>query len=156
MSDNPVDWQAGRMSLQSSLHAQTGGQHSQEPRSSVREKGKIAEASALRLPWWRSHLLGYPASILFVSAATFLSYLLKSFASAPYFLGQPFFFATVAVALLWGVGPALFTIVLEYLAVDTFLVSPFHVFRFEGWGDSGNIWPFYPCTIVHRLSRNPR
>ena len=142
MSDNPVDWQAGRMSLQSSLHAQTGGQHSQEPRSSVREKGKIAEASALRLPWWRSHLLGYPASILFVSAATFLSYLLKSFASAPYFLGQPFFFATVAVALLWGVGPALFTIVLEYLAVDTFLVSPFHVFRFEGWGDLVTFGPF--------------
>ncbi len=50
MSDNPVDWQAGRMSLQSSLHAQTGGQHSQEPRSSVREKGKIAEASVYGSP----------------------------------------------------------------------------------------------------------
>ncbi len=142
MSDSPVDWQSGRMSSQSSLHAQTGGQHSQEPRSSVREKGKIADTSVVRLPWWRSHLLGYPMSILLVSAATVLSYLLKSFSSAPYFLGQPFFFATVAIALLWGVGPVLFTIMFEYFAVDTFLVSPFHFFEFGGWGDLVTFGPF--------------
>jgi signal transduction histidine kinase len=163
MRDNPVDWQAGRMSPQYSLRVQTGDQHSRESRSGVREKNTIADASSvIQLPWWQSHLLGYPASILFVGAATFLSYLIKSFASSPYFIGQPFVFATVAVALLWGIGPVLFAIVLEYFAVDTFLIYPFHFFEIGGWGDLITFGPFIlaqlliACLAIQSESRRRR
>jgi signal transduction histidine kinase len=163
MSDNPVDWQARSMSPQYSLRVPTGDQqHSQESRSGVHEKNTITDAPVIQLPWWQSHLLGYPASILFVSVATVLSYLLKSFASSPYFLGQPFVFATVAVALLWGIGPALFTIALEYVTVDLFLIYPFHFFEIGGWGDLLTFGPFIlaqlliACLAIQSESRRRR
>src|SRR5579859_7196503 len=148
MSDNLTDWQRRHMSPQISLQVPARGRHPQEQLSRILRGRKTDRSSAVQLPWWRSHFIGYPASILLVGLAVLLSHMLKSFASAPYFLEQPFVFATVAIALLWGIGPVLFAIMLEYIAVDTFIVFPFHVFVIEGWGDVITFGPFVLAQLV--------
>ena len=148
MNANPTDWQRRHMSPQISQQAQAGDRHPQEQHSRIAQRRKTSHSSAAQLPWWRSHFIGYPVSILLVAMALLLSYLLKSFASAPYFLGQPFVFATVAIALLWGTGPALFAIVLEYFAVDSFIVSPFRVFDIGGWDDMVTFGPFVLAQLM--------
>lgn len=148
MSDNATNWQARHMSPQISQQARARGQHSQEYHCRIFTRRKGNYSSAVQLPWWRSHFIGYPASIFLVGVAVFLSHMLKSFASAPYFLGQPFVFATVAIALLWGIGPALFAIVLEYIAIDIFIVFPFRVFAIEGWGDIITFGPFILAQLM--------
>lgn len=148
MSSNPTDWQRRHVNPQISLPTQARDRYPQEQHHSIVVKSKTNDASATQLPWWRSHFIGYPASILLVSIAALLSYTLKSFASAPYFLEQPFVFATAIIALLWGVVPVLFAIILEYIAIDVFLVSPFHIFVIEGWGDVITFGPFVLAQLV--------
>jgi len=148
MNANPVDWQKKHMGQFSSLQVQTSDQHMQERHGGLFERRKRDHSSVTHLPWWRFHLIGYPASILLVGVAALVSYILKSFASAPYFLEQPFVFVTVAIAMLWGTGPVLFAIILEYIAVDIFLVSPFRVFVIEGWGDVITFGPFVLAQLM--------
>ncbi|HEY4032853.1 MAG TPA: HAMP domain-containing sensor histidine kinase [Ktedonobacteraceae bacterium] len=148
MNANPTNWQRSHRSPQISQQAQAKDRHSQEQHPRIAQKRKTSSTSAARLPLWRSHFIGYPVSILLVGMALFLSYLLKSFASASYFVGQPFVFATAAIALLWGVGPVLFAIVLEYFAVDIFLISPFRVFDIGGQGDVVTFGPFILAQLL--------
>ena len=148
MSANPTDWSRRHMSPQISQQAQARDQHSHERHPGILESRKTDHSFVTQLPWWRSQFIGYPASVLLVSLAVFLSYILKSFASAPYFLEQPFVFVTAAIALLWGVGPVLFAIVLEYIAIDVFIVFPFRVFVIEGWGDVITFGPFILAQLM--------
>jgi len=148
MSDNLTDWQRRHMSPQISLQVPARGRHSQEQLSRILRRRKIGRSSAVQLSWWHSHFIGYPASILLVGLAVVLSYMLKTFASVPYFLGQPFVFVTAVIALLWGTSTVLFAIVLEYIAIDIFIVSPFHVFIIEGWDDMITFGPFILVQLV--------
>src|SRR6266571_958076 len=148
MSDNLTDWKRRNMSPQISLQVPARGRHSQEQLSRILRRRKTDRSSAVQLSWWRSHFIGYPASILLVSLAVVLSYMLKTFASVPYFLGQPFVFVTAVIALLWGTSTVLFAIVLEYIAIDIFIVSPFHVFIIEGWDDMITFGPFILVQLV--------
>ena len=148
MNADPTDWQRRHMSPRISQQAQARDRHPQERHLGMLERRKTNHSSVTQLLWWRSQFIGYPVSVLLVSLAVFLSYILKSFASAPYFLGQPFIFVTVAIALLWGTGPVLLAIVLDYIAIDIFIVSPFRVFVIEGWGDVITFGPFILAQLM--------
>jgi hypothetical protein len=67
------------------------------------------------VPWWRSAPVGYFMCILLMGIALLASHLEQFFAVKPYISGAPFSFVTILVALLWGVGPALFAIVLGFI-----------------------------------------
>ena len=148
MNANPADWQRKHVSQYRSLQVQASDRHSQERYCGLFERRKRNRASVIQLPWWRLHLMGYPASILLVGVAALVSYMLKAFASAPYFLEQPFVFVTVAIAMIWGIGPVLFAIVLSYIAVDILLVSPLRVFVIGGWGDVITFGPFVLAQLM--------
>jgi signal transduction histidine kinase len=148
MNANSANWQRRPISQYSSREMQISEKHSQKSQHSTFDSTECKHSSVTYHPWWRSHLIGYPASILLIAVAALISYMLKEFASAPYFLGQPFVFATVAIAILWGLGPVLFAIVLEYIAVDTFIISPLRIFIFEGWGDIITFGPFVLAQLM--------
>jgi signal transduction histidine kinase len=145
-NSNLTPWQRRHMSPQVSLHAPASNWHA--PRQHHSTASHIPD---IQRTWWRSRLIGYPASILLVGIATVLSYFLKLFASEPYFLGQPFVFVIIFIALFWGFSPVIFAIILEYLAVDIFLVSPFRMFIVEGWGDVITYGPFVLAQLVIAL-----
>jgi signal transduction histidine kinase len=149
-SSNLTPRQRRHMNPQISPHAPASNGHAPRQHRSTDQK-KTDHTPDTQRTWWRSHWIGYPVSILLVGIATLLSYFLKSFASAPYFLGQPFVFAIIAIALFWGLYPVIFTIILEYLAVDIFLVSPSRMFIIEGWGDMVTYGPFVLAQLVIAL-----
>src|SRR5215472_2470072 len=74
-------------------------------------------------PWLRSPWFGYVAGLLLVGAVGPLDKLYDYISSTPIFDGVPFGLVSVVVALLWGLRPALFTIVLGLIVIATF-ISP--------------------------------
>jgi signal transduction histidine kinase len=93
-------------------------------------------------PWWRSPPVGYLICILLMGLALLVSHVEQIFAVQPYISGAPFSFVTIIVALLWGIGPALFAIVLGFILLDSFVIPPYGLFSFSGWGDAAMYAPY--------------
>src|ERR1700737_1810568 len=66
------------------------------------------------LPWWRSQLFGYPVGFLLVIITMLASLVVR----IPHFVWTPFCLISVIVGFVWGVGPALVTIALGFLALN--------------------------------------
>ena len=77
----------------------------------------------VRFSWLRSTWFGYAASPLLVGAIVRLDMMYDYISSTSIFDAAPLGLASVVVALLWGLRPALFTIVLGLIAIATF-ISP--------------------------------
>src|SRR5690242_4059360 len=75
-------------------------------------------------PWWRSPPLGYLICILLMGLALLVSHLEQLSAVKPYISGAPFSLVAIVVAWLWGVGPALFAIVLGFILLQGFVIPP--------------------------------
>jgi signal transduction histidine kinase len=85
--------------------------------------GQRPQHPVVRFSWLRSAWFGYVASLLLVGAAVSLDKMYDYISSTPIFDCVPLGLASVVVALLWGLRPALFTIVLGLIAIATF-ISP--------------------------------
>ncbi|HCI79354.1 MAG TPA: hypothetical protein DHW02_06675, partial [Ktedonobacter sp.] len=60
-----------------------------------------------------------------------------------YFPGAFSFLTITIVALIWGVGPSLFTILLCMLALDYFIIPPVGLFAFHAWIGTLQLIPFF-------------
>src|SRR5260221_3296214 len=90
------------------------------------QKGSLQEHSqhpVVRFSWLRSAWFGFVASFLLVGAVVRLDIMYDYISSTPICDAAPFGLASVVVALLWGLRPALFTIVLGLIAIVIF-ISP--------------------------------
>jgi signal transduction histidine kinase len=95
--------------------------------------GDRGQATSSLLPWWRSSLVGYPAGFLLVAATMVLAYFYTKIMSVPYFTGAPFFLTTVLVAWLWGAYTTLFVVLLEFVSLEIFIVSPTNLWPSASW-----------------------
>ncbi len=75
------------------------------------------------IPRWRHPLVGCAISIPLVALGLVAFVLGKQVFSTFYFAGSFIFLSILAVALFWGVGPALFSVLLSTLGLDYFYVS---------------------------------
>ncbi len=90
------------------------------------QKGSLQEHSqhpVVRFSWLRSAWFGYVASLLLVGAVVRLDMMYDYISSTSIFDAAPFGLASVVVALLWGLRPALFTIAIGLIAIAIF-ISP--------------------------------
>jgi signal transduction histidine kinase len=71
----------------------------------------------LPFPWLRSAWFGYVAGLLLVGAMLLLEKIEQLFPEAPIFTSAPFALVSVLVGLIWGLGPALFSIALGLLVI---------------------------------------
>ena len=99
-----------------------------QPRMSVQhpQKGSLRERSqqpGASLSWVRSDWFGYVAGLLLGGIMVLLEKMNQMIPSAPLFVGAPFALISVLVGLLWGLRPALFTIVIGLIAIAKF-ISP--------------------------------
>ena len=88
------------------------------------QKGFLQEPSQHRvvlLSWLRSTWFGYVASLLLVGAVAYGDRTYDYISSTPIFDAAPFGLVSVVVALLWGLRPALFTIVIGLIAIAIFI-----------------------------------
>jgi len=102
--------------------------------------GDRVQYLAMPFSWMRSAWFGYVASLLLVGVMLLLERIDQFFPSAPIFIGAPFGLISILVGLIWGLGPALFSIAIGVLVIveilspglltpnvgrDTIIVGPF-------------------------------
>jgi signal transduction histidine kinase len=85
------------------------------------------------LPRWRESRVGFAISVLFVGLAFVVSFLVAQ-VQFPFSLpGVLLMCAVLVIALLWGIGPAAFAILLSLLALDYLAVPPFGTLGVPAW-----------------------
>lgn len=90
----------------------------------LQQRAKMHKLYVAQMPRWRRPLVGYVMSIPLVALGLVAFLLGRQVMSTLYFPGSFIFLSILAVALFWGVGPALFSVLLSTLGLDYFYVSP--------------------------------
>jgi signal transduction histidine kinase/PAS domain-containing protein len=109
-----------------------------------------------QLPRWRHPLVGYLVGLLLVGLGLSVG-LVETHLLLPFsFPGVPLLFAIVLVALLWGVGPAVFAMLLSLLVLDYWYVSPFGTLGAYEWSGLLQLLTFASAGIVIALLVNQR
>lgn len=75
----------------------------------------------LKRSWWHAPWFGYIASLLFIGLLMLLYRIDRYLPDVPFFAGAPFGLISVLVALVWGIGPAIFTIIAGLFVIADFL-----------------------------------
>jgi signal transduction histidine kinase len=91
---------------------------------SLQQRAKLRKEYRLQIPVWRRPLVGYLMAIPIVALGTLLMYTEYRLLSSFYFSGIPAILAIMLVALIWGLGPALFSVLLGSLALAYFYIQP--------------------------------
>ena len=92
--------------------------------------------------WWRAPLVGYLLAFPLVGAALLIPFLEAAWGIDNRFIGAANFIVMAIIGLVWGVGPALFSIVLSVLALDYFIVPPIGSFSLHNWTSAISFVPF--------------
>jgi signal transduction histidine kinase len=114
----------------------------------LQQRAELRKRYIAQIPKWRHPLVGSLFSVPLVGLAIFLVLLEKMFIYDFYFPGAPLILAIVLVALIWGTGPALFSVLLSTLALDYFYIPPSGLFNLVQWPGMVQILPFFLAGIV--------
>jgi len=95
----------------------------------------------------RSAWCGYVAGLLLVGAVTLLDKSYDYISSTSMFDAAPFGLVSIVVALLWGLRPALFAIVIGLIAIAKFIARPGLLTSNIGW-DIAIFAPFVAMQLV--------
>jgi K+-sensing histidine kinase KdpD len=109
--------------------------------------GAMSQGAAIHLPWWRSHFFGYPVGLFLVIIAG----LVGSFVRDPHFIWTLFCLISVIVGFVWGVGPALVTMALGFLAFNFIVVPQYSFLTLNPWLDITLLGPFVLAQFIITL-----
>ncbi len=115
----------------------------------------------INTPWWHSAAVGYLISPLLMGMALLLTYVERMFGVKPYISGGQYSLVAIVVALLWGVRPALFAIILGFITHYFFVIPLYGLHPFESWSDMTMYGPwllgqFVVIIIVAQRERAQR
>jgi K+-sensing histidine kinase KdpD len=109
-----------------------------------------------QLPRWRHPLVGYLVSLLLVGSGLGVA-LVETYLVSPFsFPGTFLLFAVVFIALFWGLGPALFAILLSLLVLDTLYIPPFGILDGYRWDSIIQLLTFAAGGIIIALLAQQR
>ncbi len=108
------------------------------------------------LPWWRRPIAGCLFSIPLVGLGLLGVILGQRLIPDFYFPGAPMIVAVLLVALIWGVAPALFAVLLSALALDYFYIPPGGQFSLNSWPGVLQILPFVIAGFIIALISGQR
>jgi len=115
---------------------------------SLQQRTEMRKRYIAQMPKWRHPLVGCVFSVPVVGLAISLVLLEEKLIHDFYFPGAPLFLAIVLVALMWGTGPALFSVFLSTLALEYFYLPPLVQFNLGNWPGVLQILPFFLAGIV--------
>ena len=115
---------------------------------SLQQRTEMRKRYIAQMPKWRQPLVGCVFSVPVVGLAISLVLLEEKLIHDFYFPGAPLFLAIVLVALMWGTGPALFSVLLSTLALEYFYLPPLVQFNLSNWPGVLQILPFFLAGIV--------
>ena len=114
----------------------------------LQQRAEMRKRYIAQIPRWRHPLIGSVFTVPLVGLAISLVLLEKMLIHDFYFPGAPLFLAIVLIALIWGTGPALFSVLLSTLALDYFYIPPLGQFNLGIWPGTLQIFPFFLAGIV--------
>ncbi len=103
---------------------------------------------AATIPRWRRAPIGYFMSILFVGAALLGTFLFHYIPGVVVFSDAFFILSVLLTALIWGVGSAIFSLVLSTVLIDYFFVAPVGQVNIYNWNGISQILPFVIAGLV--------
>ncbi len=100
-----------------------------------------------QIPRWRHPLVGYMLSVPLVGLGFLAAHLEKLLIHGVYFPSLPLILPVLIVALIWGTGPALLSVLLGTLVLDYFFLPP-EAFNITSWDGVLRILPFVISGII--------
>src|SRR5215469_14553043 len=101
--------------------------------------------------WWHHSWMGYLSSFPLLGLALLGVFLGQRWLPHFSFFDIPFFLAVIVVALSWGAGPALFTIVLSALVLDYFALPPLGTLDIHTRMGLSQLLPFMAAAMMIAL-----
>jgi signal transduction histidine kinase len=120
-------------------------------RMSFEQRVQLRKTYIANVPRWRHPVLGYIVAIPFVALATLGTWYLTQLLGHLVFTSILFIMAMVITALLWGVGPALFALLLSAVVLDYFYIQPSGQLNFENGIAMAQLAPFIVCGLIISL-----
>jgi signal transduction histidine kinase len=103
------------------------------------------------LPWWRHPLIGYLTCVPLTALTLAIPFAMRHLVVQDYFLGAPLFVTIVIIALIWGAGPAILSIIIGTSILDYFFVLPYNEFDFKGMQEVLPLIPFLVAELIIAL-----
>jgi signal transduction histidine kinase len=91
----------------------------------LHQEKELQKQYVAQLPRWRHPIIGYIVCFPLIALGLLFPFVEQILTGQNLFLGIPFFLMTILVALFWGTGPALCSIVLSWLTLDYFFLHLF-------------------------------
>ena len=138
------------------LSMQRQGRFQKRFRTYVRRLVDWHTNAVTQLPRWRHPLVGYLVGLLLVALGLVVGVVETQLLLPFSFPGVPLLFVVVLVALLWGVGPAIFAMLLSLLVLDYLYIPPFGTLGAYGWSGMLQLLTFAGAGIIIALLTNQR
>lgn len=100
------------------------------------------------IPRWRRPIIGYFASILLVGSALLGTWFLRIVLTSSSFPSALFMLSVLLTALFWGVGPAIFALVVSTFILDYFFVLPVGQLDLDNWNGIAQVLPYVIACLV--------
>lgn len=100
------------------------------------------------IPRWRQPLIGYLITFPLVALSIGLTLFMQKLLPHYYFPSAMLLLAIVSVAFIWGVGPALLSVLLASLALAYFYIPSNEQITLKNWDGLVQILPFFLVGIV--------
>src|SRR5260370_20419498 len=124
---------------------------------SLEKRVALRRLYVAQMPSWRHPLAGYLAVVPLVALGMGAVLLMKNlFSNNFYFPDTPMMLAVLVVALFWGVGPALFAVLLGALALDYFYIPPVMQFTIPHWDCILQMLTFVVLGLVFAIITSQR
>ncbi len=115
---------------------------------STRQEAVLKKQYNAEKPFWRRPSLGYLLCIPLVGITILSTLFLISIIPPLYFPSTLMILPVLFSALIWGVGPSLFALVLSTLVIDYFFVPPIGQVHLQTWDDVLQLLPFVLAGLV--------
>ncbi len=114
----------------------------------LQQQAQRRKRSVARMPWWRRPFTGYVFSIPFVGVTTlgvmWVQHLFPQF----YFFSGPLLLAVMVMTLIWGIGPALFSVLLSTAALAYLYIPVPRSLDVTAWKALLPIAPFFLSGVI--------
>ena len=120
-------------------------------RMSFEQRVQLQQHYRAQVPKWRRSIIGYFLAIPLIAAILVATLYMRSALGNVLFPSSLFIVAVLLVALFWGVGPALFAILLSAGILEYWFVDPVAPFGLENWRDALQLGPVILSGLVIAL-----
>src|SRR5579863_7632503 len=114
----------------------------------LQQKADLRKRYVAQMPYWRHPIAGYLISIPVVALSLTGLLLGKHLLPHVYFPSVTMVIPVVFIALFWGLGPAVFTVLLSAAALDYYYIPPIGVVTFDSWNGIVQLSPFILTGMI--------